>query len=206
MIRKSLSTIFFYAVIGISLANARGGGTGSPGLINYEGLKVNYSRASGPTLYVRNYTFSPLSQKDFNDTELYENTDWAKEHWKLTCLSTVYAIIEKARGNQDYRIGEEVWSADGAIAISGTGPGYIESLNLETIKRELVSGNPVILRAESETLDQYHFMLAVGVTADGSVIALDPYGGNTVTLNTESWTGSSAGGDFTVVEMRTVDM
>ena len=35
MVRKSLFIILIYAFIGISIANARGGGTGSPGLINY---------------------------------------------------------------------------------------------------------------------------------------------------------------------------
>ncbi|MEZ5667231.1 MAG: hypothetical protein R3F55_07330 [Alphaproteobacteria bacterium] len=54
-----------------------------------------------------------FDQRDYDDTRLYESTAWAiardeveaGPHWKYTCLATVYAMIEHARGETAYRIG-----------------------------------------------------------------------------------------------------
>lgn len=125
-----------------------------------------------------------FDQRDYNDTRLYQSTAWALAqdeveagpHWKYTCLATVYAMIEHARGATDYRIGAANWSPVGVYAIAGTGPTpqYQLALDPDEIRSDLASGNPVIVRGSSPRLGLGHYVLVVGVDGAGDFIAYDP--------------------------------
>ena len=158
--------------------------------------------------------FNQLSSDDVN---LYVSRRWAEtndaifveyKHFQLSCLATVYAMIEHARGNTSYRVGaEQTWVSNGPVAIAGTGPGRTVERNKVLVVSELKKGNPVILRGKSPRFGDLpqHFVVVVGLDHQGDFIALDPYGGNQITVSSEEWTsrGSSAG-SFTVVDMRLV--
>lgn len=176
------------------------------------------SLASGPILWTRNRTFSLSSQTDISNSSLYVSEEWAKEidysnpnkptpRWKETCLLVVYAMIEHALGNTDFRVGNPgTWTdADGAAPYPRERQRNLAP-NVDTITKELVAGNPVILRSNS--LDGEHFVLGVGLTPDGNVIALDPWGGEQVLIDKSTWksTGGGAGESYTVQEMRTVSL
>ena len=148
----------------------------------------------------------PLDQRKYRDTGLYESSEWAQEadaeeggaHWKYTCLATVYAMIEHARGNRNYRIGEKNWTKSGIKAIRGTGPSsrYRVALNATRFVSILYGGNPIIVNGTSRRLGRHgHWVLVVGVDDDANFIAYDPWGGDKITINSRTWKsrGSKAG-------------
>lgn len=160
--------------------------------------------------------FPLFNQLDPTNRDLYDDPDWASApedemgtsriNW--TCLAVVYAMIEHARGNTDYRVGTATYNdlGGGAVYIRGV-PGNNTSPPSDTfIKAELAAGNPVVLQGNSSKIGVGHYMLAVGLDQDGQIIALDPYGGAKVTISPTSWsvTGSNAGA-MSIVGYRAVD-
>jgi len=158
-----------------------------------------------------------FNQLQYTDANLYISEEWALQrdsglidypHYKLTCLATVYAMIEKARGNKWYRVGADgTWAALGAVAIPGTGPHLKESRNAKVVLGELSSGNPVILRGKSPSFGDLpqHFVLVIGTDQNGDFLALDPWGGKTIIVNKKTWISQgSDGGRFEVVDIRLV--
>lgn len=161
--------------------------------------------------------FPILSQSNYNDPDLYINTQWALapdlkadssdsglKRYQVTCLATVYAMIEKARGHTDYRIGQPgTWSdTEGAIAPAGIGVQV--PADFQKIVEQINSGNPVILRGSSDKLPYgQHFMLAVGVSESGSLIVIDPYKGQKIEISS-TLTGASSAGSFTIASMKVV--
>ena len=156
-----------------------------------------------------------FDQRDYDDTRLYESTAWALAqdeveagpHWKYTCLATVYAMIEYARGDTSYRIGAENWTTVGVYAIAGTGPGPQYQLELDSaeILGALASGNPVIVRGSSPRLGLGHYVLVVGTDGRGDFIAYDPWGGDEIRIDSGTWASSgSQAGSFTAISARRV--
>jgi len=175
--------------------------------------------ATAPTqqtaLWARSRTAFPrFSQLNTRDLTLYSSREWAealdpeagRARSLLTCLSTVYAMIEHARGNRSYRVGPETYSdwGGGAIAIAGASRSEAR-VSLGTLQSEFQSGNPVILRGSSSSIPQ-HFLLAIGIDEMGRVIAIDPLGGREVQIDTSNWTVSgSQARNFSVTHTRRVD-
>jgi hypothetical protein len=118
----------------------------------------------------------------------------------------VYAIIEFARGNSAYRVGPDTYfDTNGAQPIAGLRQRGLAP-NLETIRSEFIAGNPVILRGRSASLGSQHFVLAIGLDPDDNILALDPWGGRQIVIDSSNWTTSgSRAGPFTVVDMRTLE-
>lgn len=172
----------------------------------------------GPTLWVRGVeAFVPLRQTDFTDLDLYVAEDWAKTtylgipRYAVTCLATVYAMVEHARGNTGYRVGQAgTWTdATGAEPYEReTGRGIAPSMAL--ISAELTNGNPVILQGYSDALNDRHFMLAIGLTAAGNIVALDPLTGTEVEIDGPSLsvalaTAEGASLQYSIESLRTID-
>ena len=138
--------------------------------------------------------FPRLDQLNSADGRLYASAQWAEgmdtvskvARKKLTCLATVYAMIEHARGNSNFRVGSNTYSDNvGALGITGVS-GSRELTNMDALKTEFQSGNPVILWGPltENPADQFgHFILAIGVNSAGQIVAHDPYGGQLVTIN-----------------------
>lgn len=169
-------------------------------------------------MYLTQYNFKLFDQTDYTDANLYSDKTWATfidnegeaKRWNYTCLSTVYAMIEYARGN-DYRIGQEgTWDGDeGALPIDGTSIANTVERDRQLIQSELANGNPVILRGVSDRFPPpgQHFVLAIGIDQTGKITALDPYGGKRIVIDSNNWTSSdSTAGPFRVEDMRTVEM
>lgn len=164
--------------------------------------------------------FPLFNQRDAQNATLYERSDWALANdeqegsarvgW--TCLSTVYAMLQHARGQEDYRVGPDTYS-DVSGAARPSGVAASEAASGDAILRELALGNPVILNGSSASLTSYgHWVLAVGVTSDGKILAIDPYGptssgpGSTIELDATTLSGSSpATRNLRIGIMRTVD-
>lgn len=156
-----------------------------------------------------------FDQRDYDDTRLYQSVAWAVAqdevepgpHWKYTCLATVYAMIEYARGHTGYRIGSANWTPVGVYAIAGTGPGPQYELELDSaeILSALASGNPVIVRGTSPRLGLGHYVLVVGTDGAGDLIAYDPWGGDEIRIDSRTWASSgSQAGSFTAISARRV--
>lgn len=168
----------------------------------------SFTRA-GPVFWVTGPTFPLLSQLDDANTGLYLNEAFGKAIEHEACLAVVYAMIEHGIGNTSYRIGEEgTWGSFGAIDKYNRETERDIQPSMDTIKAEFRNGDPVILRTEN--LGGHHFVLAVGVTPDDQIIALDPFGGESVLIDTStsSWKiiAGGAGSGYTVQDMRTVDL
>lgn len=158
--------------------------------------------------------FPLYDQLDSENLTLYASTEWAegldtydgKPRKKLTCLSVVYAMIEHARGRSNYRVGPSTYrDANGAQWISGVESGQEREPDIEKLEREIQDGNPVILRAQSEAVGPNHFVLAIGIDADGNVVANDPWRGLRIKINPVTWElAGGRVGNFGVVKMRFV--
>lgn len=163
--------------------------------------------------------FPLFNQLDARDARLYASQGWAETNeleedsprvnW--TCLATVYAMIEHARGNTSYRIGPSTYQdfGGGAQPITGVGgsSSNIEPPEFDAIHAQITAGNPVILRGNSARLGVGHYMLAVGIDTNNRIITLDPYGGKEVRVSRDDWTvvGSDAGA-MKIISYRTVKM
>lgn len=163
--------------------------------------------------------FPLFNQLDARDARLYASQAWAETNeleessprvnW--TCLATVYAMIEHARGNTSYRIGPSTYQdfGGGAQPITGVGgsSSNIDPPEFDAIHAQITAGNPVILRGNSARLGVGHYMLAVGIDSNNRIITLDPYGGREVRVSPDDWTvsGSDAGA-MKIISYRTVKM
>lgn len=159
-------------------------------------------------------SFTRFNQLNASDLTLYTSREWAeaqdpearRARYLLTCLSTVYAIIEHARGNRGYRVGPDTYSDYGGGAIAIAGASQTESrISLDTLRSQFSAGNPVILKGSSSSIPQ-HFLLAIGIDENGRVIALDPLGGREVEIDPSTWAVSgSQARNFSVTHTRRVD-
>jgi hypothetical protein len=188
------------------VGNGGGGGGGSGG------------GGSGPSsnaiIAQPSRQFPLFDQRDPTDLRLYISQAWAEApdeergtaHWHWTCLSVVYAMVQHARGNTDYRVGPETYRdlQGGARAIPGASTSE-SSPSLARMRTAFENGNLVILKGESSRGGPRHFMLATGINDAGNIVALDPYGGRKIEINSTSWTtNGSLAGSYTVTAMRTV--
>jgi tetratricopeptide (TPR) repeat protein len=142
-----------------------------------------------------------LSQKDpsnYRDQTLLKAKDTIPGKNKkafvsdLTCLATIYTILERGRGNRDAMIDDYYDDPRGKAAggIGAIAPPYITDKNVplkkSEIKKALKEGQPVILKAEGEGNIGQHYVLAVGLktTDDGKqqLIAIDTYPGKNKTV------------------------
>lgn len=138
--------------------------------------------------------FQRFDQLNSDDSRLYASSAWAEgmdtvsqvARKKLTCLVTVYAMIEQGRGNSNFRVSSDNYSDQvGALGISGIGSSR-PLIEMEVVRSEFQKGNPVILWGPltRNPADQFgHFILAVGVNSSGQIVAHDPYGGQVVTID-----------------------
>jgi hypothetical protein len=185
----------------------------SPGVVKYS-TKSTAGAVQGPALYIRNADFKALDQKNASDTTLYTSAAWAnapedeegtaRKYW--TCLATVYAMIEHARGNDDFRVGPKTYvdTAGGAQPIAGVKQENLK-VDFNIIQAEIRAGNPVILQGSSASIPQGHFILAIGIEADGRIIALDPFGGKTIKIDPANWKSTNSSAPVTISKMRKVD-
>lgn len=166
-----------------------------------------------------NIRFLEFNQLDANDSRLYSSAEWAlapeteersaRVNW--TCLSTVYAIIEHARGNAGYRVGPDTYrdNAGGSVPIAGVRAGSdapIGASSIQTIRSQLSQGNPVILRGFTPTLGQGHYVLAIGINGAGNIVAIDPYGGRQIEIEPSTWLSrGSRAGELRIQQYRLVD-
>jgi len=152
-------------------------------------------------------------QTDVLDERLYVSPDWAqavvggKERYRTTCLAVVYAMIEHARGRTSYRVGAPGTWDDNLGALDAFGVQHERDLppDMDTIRRELTAGSPVILQGYSEALEDGHFMLAVGL--DGDVIAaLDPLTGREIGIPSDTMTATirQSNGTFLAYRIRSI--
>ena len=166
------------------------------------------------------HNFPMFNQRDADNEFLYGSRQWALSSDAVgddirvneTCLSAVYAMIEYGRNRSDYRVGERTWvNGVGSSRISGVSNSL--PVNLENIRSQLALGNPVILNGSSPRLNANgHWVLAVGITASGRILAIDPFGvsetgsGSTIEIDpNNSFIGNSpAAGDLRIGFMRTV--
>lgn len=136
----------------------------------------------------------PLYNQHNATTSLYQSVEWANTidtvdkksaRKELACLAVVYAMIEHARGNRRYRVGDATWTdKDGAIRISGVS-GDNSGPTADIVFSQLRQGNPVILWGEYGAYG--HYVLAVGADAQGQIILHDPSGGLRATVNPQTW-------------------
>ncbi len=139
-------------------------------------------------------SFPLYNQHDADDSQLYISSDWATAadpagglRTSYTCLATVYAMIEHARGNSRFKIGPETWSDQkGALGIGGIGASTAIR-NAEELLSQFRVGNPVILWGPLPKNNFGHFVLAIGTNSAGQIIVLDPSGGKEVTVNPVTW-------------------
>jgi len=166
------------------------------------------------------FSFPQFAQRNSSDTSLYVSQAWAEgndvgldgkptglKRYQVACLAVVFALIEHARGNTSYRIGQPgTWDEyKGAVAPSDIGSPT--TANSSSIIELLKAGNPVVLRGSSPALPYgQHFMLAIGISSSGNIIAYDPYIGQQVEISSKTLAGSSAVGSFTITEFRSVKM
>ena len=163
--------------------------------------------------------FINFDQLAASDGRLYVSSDWAlgteveerspRIYW--TCLATVYAVIEQARGNSSYRIGPDTYrdTGGGAVPIAGVGAGSdirVTPMTLDTLRAEFSRGNPVILRGFSPSLRQGHYVLAIGIGPSGRVVAVDPYGGRRIEIEPSTWRAEgSRAGELQIQQYRLVN-
>lgn len=161
--------------------------------------------------------FHRFDQLNSADSRLYASAAWAEgmdtvskvARKKLTCLATVYAMIEQGRGNAGFRVSGDTYSDQvGATGISGIGRS-LPLIEMEVVRSEFQKGNPVILWGPltRDTADQFgHFILAVGVNSSGQIVAHDPYGGQVVTIDPRTSRVSGSSAISTVEKYRTVKL
>lgn len=161
--------------------------------------------ANGDMIVPSPNPFPLYNQKDADDTDIYptEPRGWANGRTNTgirkdeSCLAVVYAMIEHARGNTNYRVNDATWD-DGRANDPNSGgpypiPGAEDRENKPFSKRgvfsELQRGNPVILYTRD--LSRFgHYILAIGVTANNQIIAHDPLG-RRVTINPDTGRSSA---------------
>jgi Papain-like cysteine protease AvrRpt2 len=176
---------------------------------------IPHSSVWAPLMVSSPAGFPLYSQLNSGDSRLYSSGDWAEAldveaklaRKKLTCLATVYTMIEHARGNSGYRVGAGTYSDSvGALGISGIGSSRALS-SMDVVRAEFQSGNPVILwgpLARNPNDPFGHFILAVGIGSDGKIVAHDPYDGRRVTIDPVTRRVSGSNAINTVEKYRTV--
>lgn len=147
------------------------------------------------------YRFPVFDQTNFNDENLYskEDREWAKGNYSATCLSTIYAIIQNARGDKNYRIGPHNFCSGGSAPVGGISAGSdraISNSSYETVRSELSKGNPVILQTELFIQiggKMYgHYVLVTGVDGEGLLETIDPWRGGVPKISPADWMLRSA--------------
>ena len=115
-------------------------------------------------------------------------------------------MIEQARGNSAYRVGADTYKdwEGGAQPIDGASTSEL-NVSAARIADEIKAGNPVILKGTSSKIPS-HFLLAVGVKADGSIVVLDPAGGKTLTVSPDDWKTNNSSASVTIAKMRLIDL
>ncbi len=170
--------------------------------------------ARSPTLFPR------FDQTNVDDRNLYSDRNWAleydltvkppKQRRYFTCLSTVYAMIEYARGSRVYRINSYTYNdIDGAKAINGANLNERPLADTKTLEAAFRAYNPVIFHATIRTDDKIvdHYLLAYGIDTDGQILAIDPLEGADVKIDPVSGAvpQSPARGKVVADKFRTVD-
>ena len=87
-----------------------------------------------------------------------------------------------------------------------TGP---VDLDFDLVRSSIENGEAVVIQGVSDTLGPYgqHFVLAVAISPDGTIVALDPYGGREIEIDPLSGMSSgSLAGAFKASSMRMIDM
>ena len=103
-------------------------------------------------------------QTDFHDTNLYDSISWATAHewsielgemvprYTLTCLAVVYAMLAHARGQTDYRVGQDgTWGEDGAIDTLAEVKNSNVGATKQNVLAEFAEDRPVILQGYSDS-------------------------------------------------------
>lgn len=182
-------------------------------------VSVASAQQEGPRVWVAGAEkFPSFQQTNGEDLSLYVSSDWANTEIEgvprkdETCLAVVYAILEHARGNTSHRVGQDgTWSDDlGALDKFQVQKLRDLPADLKTIQAEIRSGSPIILQGFSRRLGTSHFMLAIGLTADQDVIALDPLSGSEIIIPSKTMVAETPQLDgavlaFTVMALRTLD-
>ena len=155
--------------------------------------------------------FPLYDQLNSANGKLYASAAWAngedtiskRERRLLTCLSTVYAMIEHSRGSA-YLVGAHNYSdTQGSARLTGISES--KALDLGVIRSELSSGRPVILWGPIPGDDFGHFVLAIGVNASGEIIAHDPIGAKRIEIDPSTRLVTNSDAISVVTQYRTVE-
>lgn len=156
-----------------------------------------------------------FKQTNSSDTNLYISQEWAettinyggeKPRYMITCLSTVYAMIEHWRGNTAYRIGGEgTWDyKDGAIKLAIEDK-RIDNPEISKIRSEFVDGNPIVFKGMRNNAAS-HFILGVGIDENNIISALDPASGTEIRFDGNEMKFQSSGKTYNVKQIITFDV
>jgi len=168
---------------------------------------------------IHRYKFELVSIEPNSSNSLFVTKDWAvkspmgEPRWKLAELGILYGIIERARGNDTYRLGAPgTWSdAIGALPILGTSydKSHRKPPSQGLVYGEIRKQNPVILIGHSsESGESVRYLLAVGVGNSGNLLIIDPALGAYGEVNTFNWEYKTQSGSATyhVTQIQIIDM